>query len=143
MAEIKLLGEEACASERGKRGPTGPTGPSGAGATGPTGPTGSTVPPILAAAIVNSDGTYITQTGFTGAIGTPATGQYQLTLENPPPSPPGSNALLVLITIAGSAGGQNSYLFDSDSVVHAYTFDAAGAAANKIFSITVFDLSSV
>jgi hypothetical protein len=95
-------------------------------------------PPVIAAAGVNSNGIYIEQFGFTGTIGTPATGEYQLTIANPPPL--GANALVVMIAIAGSVGGQASYLFDSNSVVHVYIFDKTGTPVAGIFSISILSV---
>jgi hypothetical protein len=46
-----------------------------------------------------------------------------------------------MITIAGSVGGQASYLFDSNDVIHVYTFDKTGTAANRIFSISILDVA--
>jgi len=96
-------------------------------------------PTFVAAATVNSNGTYIEQSGFTGSIGTPGTGEYQLTMENPPIS--GPNGIVVQITVGGLVGGQSSYLFDSNSVVHVHTFDSGGVAAVRVFSISMFSLT--
>lgn len=150
MSDIQIITPGCEEEERGRRGrrgttgapgPTGPTGPeSAAGPTGPTGATGpGNFPPIIAAATVNSTGEILEQTGFSG-ITHPVTGEYVLTFTNPPPPTPGTSAIVVLITLASFVGGQSSYLFDALDQVHVYTFDATGAAANKLFSIALFSL---
>jgi hypothetical protein len=116
-------------------GPTGPTGPSG-GPTGPTGPS-SGVAPLIASAQVNSTGTFIAQQGFSG-ITHVATGQYDLDLSNPPAD---LNDLSVSVTQGGSVGGQQSVLFNNPNIVTVYTFDAAGVAADRVFLISVYDLT--
>jgi hypothetical protein len=94
---------------------------------------------------VNSNGTFIEQTGF-ASVSNPLTGQYVLTLTTPPPvfPGPGNNGLVVLVLQVGLVGGQTSYLFDppADSgIIRIFTFDAAGVAANSIFSIAVLSLA--
>jgi hypothetical protein len=57
---------------------------------------------------------------------------------------PGNNGLVVLVTLAGSVGGQFSYLFDAPSdsgIIRVFIFDPAGTPADDIFSITVFNLA--
>ena len=97
-------------------------------------------PQVIAAASVNSIGTYIAQIGFTGAIGTPSTGQYQLTMADPPLS----TAFLVLsITVSFAGGGQATYDFDSNDVVHVYTFDGSGSASDRFFSISILKIGDL
>jgi hypothetical protein len=99
-------------------------------------------PPVVGAANVNSNGTFIEQTGFSSSSH-PAVGQYVLTLTTPPPPLPGNNALVVLITPVGLVGRQVSYLFDppSDSgIIRVFTFDAAGVPLDDVFSIAVLSL---
>lgn len=132
-------GERGERGERGHEGPTGPTGPSGTtGSTGPTGPTGPSVAPVIAAAVVNSNGVFISEQGFTGITHTPGSGVYVLTLANPPLS---SNDLAVVVTQANILAGQVSYLAPAANQVEVHTFDAAGLAADRIFTVIVHDLS--
>jgi hypothetical protein len=65
-----------------------------------------------------------------------ATGVYTLTLTSVPVN---LNNVLVNVTIAGSIGGQVSWLFGLLSTLVIHTFDAAGNPADKVFTITVFD----
>ena len=133
----------------GPAGPTGPaggpTGPTGLGATGPTGPTGlgttgptgpGTFPGLIAAATVNSTGTFVAQTGFSASTH-PATGQYTLTMITTPVS---LINIIPTAMVAGGAGGQISYLFTAPNVIDIFTFNALGVAADIVFSIVVFDL---
>lgn len=147
MADSNKRGPE-CDDERGGRGRRGHRGHRGHdGATGPTGPTGLTgptsFPPIVAAANINSDGTFIEQTGF-ASVSRPLVGQYVLTLSAPLLPIPGDNGLVIQLTLSNSVGGQISYLFDppaSAGIIRVFTFDGAGVPTNKIFSITVINLA--
>ena len=96
-------------------------------------------PTFVAAAIVNPFFGYIDQAGFTGSVVTPGPGEYQLTMANPPPLSP--NGIVVQLTLNVPFGGQSSYVFDSSSVIHVYTFDVTGTLENRIFSISVFSLT--
>ena len=155
MSDIKVGEQREGRGPRGHEGPRGPTGPTGStgvastgptgpsstgstGATGPTGPTGvAGVAPIIAAAEVNSDGTFISEHGFS-ASSHPATGQYTVTLTNPPAN---LNNLAVSITLAGNAGGQVSFLTNTGGIIDVFTFSSGGVATDKIFSIVAYDLT--
>jgi hypothetical protein len=129
-------GHDGRDGDTGSTGPTGPTGSTGsAGATGATGP-GST-PPVIAAANVNSNGTFFGNPhGFSGVTQL-GTGQYRLTLSSPPALP---NNISAQLTLAGLVGGQISYL-TGPTTIDVFTFNAAGVAADKIFAVAVFDLT--
>ena len=152
MADAKLelggaRGPEGPRGDRGHRGhdgSTGPTGSSGAtGATGAAGSTGTTGPagaaPVIASAAVNSNGVFLAEQGFSGGIThAPGSGVYVLTLANPPLS---SNDLAIVITQANVAAGMSTYLTLSASSIQVNTFDATGTAADRIFTVVVYDLS--
>lgn len=133
----------------GSTGPTGPTGFTGAtGATGPTGPTGFTgptgaaapvgVPQIIAAANVDGDDAFLgIVTGFSGLLHF-AVGHYILTVTNPPVDPNNLLAVAMQVTISG---GQISYGF-SAGLLQIFTFNAAGVAADRAFSVIVYSQES-
>lgn len=149
-----------CKARRGKRGRTGPTGPTGStgstgpigptgpegpdGFDGPTGPTGSTGPageggvaPLIAAAKVNFTGTFATQSGFT-SISHPSTGNYQLTVTNPPAN---IVDLLAEVTVIGNLASTATVLFTAPDLIDVSTFDATGTLADRNFVITAYDLT--
>jgi hypothetical protein len=122
--------------ERGERGKTGPAGP--AGSTGPIGPTGPAgLAPVIAAASVNLDGTFVAQKGFTGSAH-PSTGVYTFALANPPIN---TNNLAVVATLGGNASGEIVWLGNGFAPITIQTFDGANALADRLFTIVVYDLS--
>lgn len=128
MSDLKLTSE----GPRGPRGRTGSTGPSG-----PTGPTGASgFPPAIAAATVGSNGGFASSSGFSASTH-PGTGQYTLTLTDPP-----TNLTDAVPTgwIAGPSGGQISFQTTMPNLIDVFTFNAAGAATDQTFSIVVFSL---
>jgi hypothetical protein len=134
MSDLKLTSE----GPRGPRGRTGPAGSSGpSGSSGPTGPTGASgFPPAIAAATVGSNGGFAASSGFS-ASSHPGTGQYTLTLTDPPAN---LTDAVPAGWIAGSSGGQISFETTLPNILNVFTFNAAGAAADQTFSIVVFSL---
>lgn len=116
--------------ERGKRGKRGHRGERGE--TGPP-----AFPPILAAGIVNSDGTFLSSTGF-ASLSNPAVGQYTFGLTAPPAL--ADNQVVVATILAGSGGGQVTFI-NFPGGFDVITYDATGTQENKLFSVVVFDLS--
>ena len=127
--------------ERGPRGERGRRGHDGsAGSAGPTGPAGvAGVAPVIAAANVNSGGVFLTQQGFAAGIThTPTSGIYVLTMANPPSDP---TAFAVQITQSNSGGGMSTWADGGSGTIIVNTFNDAGVATDRIFSITIYDLS--
>ena len=94
--------------------------------------------PLIAAALVEDDGTFISQRGFTGIVHVPASGLYVLTLANPPAD---LNNLVVEVTQGGTVAGQEAASFGLPDLINVRTFDAAGVLTDRIFMITVYDLT--
>jgi hypothetical protein len=122
-------------------GATGPTGAAGSatatGATGPTGATGSSpFPPLIAAANVGENGTFVSQTGFS-SIAFISSGVYQLTLANPPGS---FDDLVVTVSLNGPNGAAATFVFISASVIQVETTQS-GSPNNEAFSIVVYSLA--
>lgn len=154
MSDIKIVDEwkegKGPRGERGERGhrghdghdgddgSTGPTGSTGlTGSTGATGPTGpASFPPIIAAANVNLNGTFGSQTGFT-VIAHPSAGHYRLTFANP--TFPDINTI-TLVALSNALGSQISFINNIGSgIVDVFTFNAAGVATDSDFSIVVYE----
>ena len=84
---------------------------------------------------------YLSQTGFTGAGPTnPATGQYILTLAQPPAD---LTKLVVAPAIfdVGGNPGEIVWAFNSPNQIFIFTFSGTGVAAAKNFSLVVYNLT--
>ena len=112
-----------------------------AGATGATGPSAgsSGVADLIAAAVVNGDGTFGPPSSHPGfsAVSQVGTGVYRLTLTDFPANP---DNLIVNATIVGVLlGGQITWHSILGNMIEVSTFDAAGNPADRNFTITAFD----
>jgi hypothetical protein len=130
MSDIRL-------SSEGPRGPRGHRGP--AGPTGPTGPTGH--PPIIASALVISNGGILISTGIVG-VTHPSTGLYQIELMNPPVFLANVAVIATAFCPAlGVAGNVNVNAETLPNLIEMATFDAAGALSDRSFSVVFYDLT--
>ena len=145
-------GAPGSATSTGATGPTGATGATGSGLTGPTGaagsatatgatgPTGATgsslFPPLIAAANVAENATFVSQTGFSN-IAFISSGVYQLTLANPPGS---FDDLVVTVSLNGPNGAAATFVFISASVIQVETTQS-GSPNNEAYSIVVYSLA--
>jgi hypothetical protein len=86
---------------------------------------------------VNADGTFLSQFGF-ASLAHPVAGQYDLQLTNPPAV--ANNTIPVATILAGSAGGQITFILLIGGF-EILTYNAAGVQTDRIFSIVVFDLT--
>jgi hypothetical protein len=135
-------GERGERGERGKRGHRGHDGHDGAtGSTGPTGTTGATgtsgVAPTIAAATLDAAGVFLgNHPGFSAVVHS-GVGLYALTLTNPP-----SNLFnLVVVATLASLIGQISWEVIAVNQILIGTFDSAGAAADRNFSVVAYDVT--
>ena len=130
---VEFEGPRGPTGPQGEAGPTGPTGPVGSatntGATGPAGPQ-----PLIAAALINVDGTQASGFGFS-ATSRVAVGQHHLTLTNPPAGDDDIIPVTVLRALIGFTVIANVV----SGVIHVFLYDANGAAWDGPFYIHVVD----
>lgn len=138
MSDIRLSSE----GPRGPRGPAGPAGPAGnAGPTGPTGPAAASVAPLIASANVISNGGVLIEKGVT-SVAHPGTGLFLITLTNPPANM--ANVAIIALPFAPSLGVSGQIVVNSVTNPNQFeiaTFDATGTAADRSFSVVVYDLT--
>jgi hypothetical protein len=139
MADVNILsegGDDECGERgpRGRRGHDGPIGP-----TGSTGPTGSGgVAALIAAALVNSDGTFplgASHPGFSAVVHS-GLGVYTLTMTN---FPANGNNLIVNATQTSLVDGTAVWISPGAPDIVVRTFDTAGLPADRIFTVTAYD----
>lgn len=93
--------------------------------------------PVIAAGLVNVDGTFLSQIGF-ATLTHPGPGQYSFQLSNPPVIV--NNAVPVATILNGSVAGQVTFIIVPGGF-DVVTYNAAGVATDRLFSIAVFDLT--
>jgi hypothetical protein len=96
---------------------------------------------VIASANVISDGGTVVSNGI-ATITHPGTGLYQFTLTNPPTNM--ANAGIVALQFAPSLGISGQITINSVTNPNAFeiaTFDATGTAADRSFSLIVYDLT--
>lgn len=93
--------------------------------------------PAIAAGLVNSDGTFLSQSGF-ASLTHPGAGQYSFLLTSPPVNV--NDTIPVATILNASVAGQITFVLTVGGF-DVVTYNASGVATDRLFSIVVYDLT--
>lgn len=95
---------------------------------------------LTALGFFNADGTFVKQCGFVpGSAQHLGTGVYQVQLAAPPPNM--FTDICFAVTRGGTTDGSEVATVVAPDIVQVRTFDAAGAAADSLFCLKVWDMT--
>lgn len=95
---------------------------------------------LTALAFFNADGTFVKQCGFVpGSAQHLGVGTYQVQLESPPPNM--FTDICFAVTRGGTTDGSEVATVVNPDIIQVRTFDAAGALADSLFCLKVWDIS--